>query len=154
MNIEETISAVEQLYHRVTGQQLTPNSIKHTVQPNVDPIALLETRLFELHRLVQDPTVMQHLQPCAPPMSPWESDEKIVLRLDLPAVSKEDVDISLRGNVLLISGTRQLPPQNSNFMPRLNEAAYGQFQRFIQLPIENFTPEISSAIKDGVLEVT
>jgi HSP20 family molecular chaperone IbpA len=154
MNIDETILAVEKLYHDVTGQQLPSGTMKHTVQPNVDPIALLETRLHELHHLLQEPSVWRSLQPWAPPMSIWESDEKILVRLDLPAVGKEDVDISLRGNVLIVTGTRQAIPQMSGFMPRLTEPAFGHFHRAIHLPIENFSPEISSNIKDGVLEIT
>ena len=154
MNIEETITAVEKLYTRVTGQQLPANSMKHPVQSNVDPIALLEMRIGELNHLLQDPKVFQSLQPWTPPVAVWEGDDKILIRLDLPAVCKEDVDISLRGNVLVISGTRQALPQVAGFMPRLTETAFGQFYRAIHLPIENFTPEISSSIKDGVLEIS
>jgi HSP20 family protein len=154
MNIEETITAVEKLYHQVTGQQLPSGTLKHTIQPNVDPIALLEARLHELHQLIQEPSVWRSLQPWTPPMSVWESDEKIIVRLDLPAVGKEDVDISLRGNMLIVTGMRQALPQLAGFMPRLTESAFGHFHRAINLPIENFSPEISSTIKDGVLEIT
>src|ERR1700704_4588422 len=91
MNIDETILEVEKLYHHVTGQQMpATNNTKQTLHTNIDPIALLEMRLHELQQMIQDPAVWTHLQPWTPPMSVWESDEKIILRLDLPAVAKED----------------------------------------------------------------
>lgn len=154
MNIEATISAVENLYTQVTGQTLPAGSTKHSIQPNVDPISLLEVRMTELNHVLQHPSVWRQLQPWTPPMAAWESDEKIMLRLDLPAVGKEDLDISLRGNTLVVSGTRTAMPMMPGFMPRLSECCFGQFYRAIQLPIENVTPEISSTIKDGVLEIS
>lgn len=157
MNIDETISEVEKLYHHVTGQQMPSinnNAAKQTQHTNIDPIILLEMRLNELQQMIQDPVLWKHLQPWTPAMSVWESDEKIILRLDLPAVAKEDVDISLRGSVLCITGTRQSMPQINGFLPRISETHFGRFQRLVQLPIDNATPEISSSIKDGVLEIT
>lgn len=154
MNIEGTIAAVEKLYTQVTGQVLSAGNLKHNIQPNVDPIALLEARLNELHQMLQNPAVLKQLQPWTPPMAIWESEDKILIRVDLPAVSKEEVDISLRGNVLVITGNRSALPLVAGYIPRHTEMAFGQFYRQIQLPIENLTPEVTSSIKDGVLEVS
>ena len=154
MNIDATITAVEKLYTQVTGQTLPAGVVKHSIQSNVDPISLLEVRLAELNQVLQHPAVWRQLQPWTPPMAVWESDDKILIRLDLPAVGKEDLDISLRGNTLVVSGTRTAIPLVAGFMPRLTESAFGQFYRAIQLPLENATPELSSTIKDGVLEIS
>ncbi len=154
MNIDATISAVEKIYTQVTGVTLPAGPLKHSIQPNVDPIALLESRIIELNQLLQNPAVWKQLQPWTPPMAIWESHEKILIRLDLPAVSKEDLDISLRGNTLVVSGNRAALPMIAGYMPRLTESAFGQFYRAIQLPIENITPELTSTIKDGVLEIS
>ena len=153
MNIEETIQQVEALYTKVTGKPFTDGTAKAAIQPTVDPIALLEMRVQHLNQMLMDPQIQAHLQPWAPPISIWESDDKILIRLDTPAISKEDVDISLNGNTLVIHGIRQPLPQAAGFVPRHCETKFGEFQRVVALPFE-FTPEISSSIKDGVLEIS
>ncbi len=153
MNIEETIGQVERLYQQATGQQLPNGQNHHPIQPNVDPIALLEARISDLLSLIQDPRVQKQLQAWAPPLSVWESEEKIFIRVDLPGVSKEDIDISLKNNMVCINGLRRNIPQDAGFMPRLVETQFGHFARNIILPAEIINTEISSSVKDGILEI-
>jgi HSP20 family molecular chaperone IbpA len=154
MNIDDTIHKVEALYYRVTGKQCPDTNGKNAIQPNVDPISLLELRMHQLHELLQDPVIQARMQPWVPAMSIWESDDKILIRLDIPAISKEDVDITLNGNTLVIHGTRQALPHVAGYLPRLCESRFGEFHRQVVLPFENVIPEISSSIKDGVLEIS
>lgn len=153
-NIEETISHIEKLYQRVTGQQLQQTDVKHAFNPNMDPIAVLEMRAQELLTLINDPVVAQVLEPYTPAISVWENEDKILIRLDTPSVSKEDIDISIKGNLLIITGQRKNLPQEAGFMPRLVETRFGTFFRAITLPFESVTSEINSNLRDGVLEVT
>lgn len=154
MNIEETISQVERLYQQATGQQLPNGQAHHPIHPNMDPIALLEARFTELLTMIQDPRVQKQLQPWTPPLSVWESDEKIFIRVDLPGVGKEEIDISLKNNMVYINGLRRNLPQDAGFMPRMVETQFGHFARTVVLPAEIVNTEISSSVKDGVLEIT
>jgi HSP20 family molecular chaperone IbpA len=154
MNIEETIRQVEDLYTRVTGKPCVDGAEKNNVHSNIDPISLMEMRVLQLQQMMQDPVIQAYLQPWTPSVAIWENEDKILVRLDLPATSKEDVDISLNGNVLTIHGVRQPLPQAAGFVPRYCETRFGEFRKVITLPFENVVPEISSAIKDGVLEIS
>ncbi len=154
MNIEETISQLESLYQRATGQKINPNEAGRAMNPNLDPLSVLEYRISELLQVVQDPSVIQKLQPWHPPICVWENEERIIMRLDLPSVSKEDIDISLKGNHLVISGIRKNLAQDAGFMPRLVEAPFGHFLRTVLLPFEAVTSDINSSMRDGVLEIT
>ena len=154
MNIDETISQVEKLFEKATGKQINASDMKYTINPNIDPISLLEARVNQLAQVLNDPAVIQKLQPWNPAASVWENDDKIIVRLDVPAVSKEDVDIALRANMLTISGVRKNLPQDAGFIPRMIEVSYGHFLRSIVLPVEILTSDISSSLRDGVLEVT
>lgn len=155
MKIEETISNIENLYQQVTGQRMNPSEgPSKNVNPNLDPISVLEYRVNELMHLVQDPLILQKLQPWTPPICVWESDDRIIMRLDLPSVSKEDIDISLKANTLVISGVRKNLAQDAGFMPKLVEAPFGHFLRSVVLPFEAVTSDINSSVRDGVLEIT
>jgi|GEM_PF-2208000 len=154
MNIEETITQVEKIFENVTGNKLSGTEVRHNMNSQIDPLTLLEMRVAELTQVIQDPYLVQKLQPWTPPISVWENEDKIIVRLDIPAVSKEDIDIALRGNLLVISGNRKNLPQDAGFRPRLVEGTFGHFLRSIVLPFEAMTSDISSSLRDGVLEVT
>lgn len=154
MNIEQTIEQVEKLYQSVTGQKIPTGEIRHSFNPTIDPIALLESRVQQLTELLQDPQVALHMQPWTPPMSVWESSEKILVRLDLPQVSKEDIDITIHGNTLFVSGIRRNLLQESGFIPRMSEKNFGPFMRALVLPMESVNNDIDSKLQDGVLEIS
>jgi HSP20 family molecular chaperone IbpA len=124
MNIEETIQQVENLYERITGQQVPQGEIKYPVTSNVDPLLLIETRYQELMQRLQDPQIRQRLEPWTPALSVWETEESIFVRVDLPQVKKEDIDISFRGNVLMIAGTRRNFPTTNAMIPKMNETVF------------------------------
>ena len=94
------------------------------------------------------------MQPWTPPMSVWESSEKILVRLDLPQVSKEDIDITIHGNTLFVSGIRRNLLQESGFIPRMSEKNFGPFMRALVLPMESVNNDIDSKLQDGVLEIS
>lgn len=154
MNIDETIVQIEKLYQQATGQQIPTVESHHPIHPNMDPISLLEARYQELMGLLQDPTIQKQLQPWTPSLSVWENDEKIYIRVDLPGVAKEDVDLSVKNNVVIISGLRKNITLEAGLRPKLVETHFGHFLRTVMLPPEVVTAEINSIVKDGVLEIT
>lgn len=154
-NIDNTIEQIEKLYARVTGKSLPANNGNQSSQinPEMDPSLLVDARLHQLLMTLSDPIIQARLQPFAPAVSIWESDEKILLRMDLCGVRKEDIDISVRGNALIISGFRNSVQPDVGFTPRHQELPFGQFFRSINLPLEVTPSEIDSKLEDGTLQV-
>jgi HSP20 family protein len=77
----------------------------------------------------------------------------LVIRADLPGVSLGDVDITLDGNVLTISGQRKAAATEDGANYYLKEVRYGAFRRSMTVP-ENVDPDsIKATFQDGVLEV-
>jgi HSP20 family protein len=75
-----------------------------------------------------------------------------VLHYDLPGVRLEDVDITLDGNVLTISGERKaLTEERVNYY--LNELPYGAFRRSVSVPEGVDADAIKARFENGVLEV-
>jgi HSP20 family protein len=88
----------------------------------------------------------------SPRLAAYAKDSDLVLHADLPGVSLEDVDITLDGNVLTISGERKAATEESvNYY--LNELPYGAFRRSVTVPEGVDADSIKARFENGVLEV-
>jgi HSP20 family protein len=88
----------------------------------------------------------------APRLEAFAKDGDLVIHADLPGVSLEDVDITLDGNVLTISGERKGTTQEG-VSYYLNELPYGQFRRSVAVPEGVDADSIKARFENGVLEV-
>jgi HSP20 family protein len=157
MNIEQTIEQVEKLYQRIAGHEIPASNGAAFAPVNADVNIgqLLELRMTQLLMLLQNPAIQTRLQPWTPPVSIWEADEKITVCVELCGISKSDIDISVRDNFLIISGNRVgiSAAATGVSQPRRLEIPSGPFQRVIALPPQMSTPEITSNLRDGILEI-
>ena len=82
-----------------------------------------------------------------------ESDSNYCLELDLPGINKEDIDIKLDNNMIIIKGEKKLDNEykNSNFHTR--ERFYGTFCRTLALPTNIKDEEVETTFKNGVLNI-
>ena len=83
-----------------------------------------------------------------------ETDSEIQVRAELPGVAPQDVDVSVTGERLVISGEKKIAKesQGNGWMHR--ESACGVFGRTLTLP-ESVDPEkVSAKYENGVLIVT
>ena len=83
----------------------------------------------------------------------YESDNELVVNLDLPGVDPNMVDIRVENNVLTIRGERHLKEkQNENF--HRVERLYGPFARAFTLSTSVDPEKIRANYKAGVLSIT
>ena len=82
-----------------------------------------------------------------------ESDNDIVVRIEVPGLDKEDCEISIDGNMLRLSGSKQLERETDTSTYYLMERAYGTFQRTIMLPRSVDTDRAKASFKNGVVTV-
>ena len=82
-----------------------------------------------------------------------ESDDEIVVKVEIPGVSLEDVDISIDDNHLVISGEKkqEVEEQDRNYC-RV-ERSYGSFRRSLALPSGAEVDSIRASSRDGVLSI-
>ena len=92
-------------------------------------------------------------QSWAPRFAAYSKDGDLVLHADLPGVSLEDVDITLDGNVLTISGERKIRTQEEGVSYYLNELPHGAFRRSVSVPEGVDADSIKARFENGVLEV-
>ena len=85
-----------------------------------------------------------------PRVDTFVKDDKIVVRADLPGVDPKEVDISLEGNVLTVSGERKAEKEEANY----REVSYGRFERRVRVPNGTDPEKIAAKYTNGVLEVS
>lgn len=83
-----------------------------------------------------------------------EADGKLVVKAELPGMSKDDVDIALTDNVLTIRGEKKQEEKREEGEMHVWERSYGSFMRSFTLPCRVSEDQVTAEFKDGVLTVT
>jgi len=83
-----------------------------------------------------------------------ENNESYVIKAELPGVSKNDVKITVRENILTIKGEKKQEKEEKDHNLHRVERSYGSFERSFSLPSNLKSDKIDAAYKDGVLTVT
>jgi HSP20 family protein len=82
-----------------------------------------------------------------------ETDKEYLIRVDLPAVKKEDVHVTLDEGVLTIKGERQQQTGDQNEKFHRIESFHGNFERGFSLPDNVNMDTVRCDSKDGILTV-
>jgi HSP20 family protein len=83
-----------------------------------------------------------------------ETDDAFVFRADMPGVRNEDLEISMIGNQLQISGKREQEQQQDEGRYHTYERAYGSFARVFALPDSADLDNIRAELSNGVLTLS
>ena len=88
-----------------------------------------------------------------PDMDLFEQEGKLVVRADLPGLKREDLEVKVEGETLVVHGHREKEEVEATEYHHC-ERRTGAFTRTVALP-DGFAPDaIEATYKDGVLEVT
>lgn len=115
------------------------------------------SRMRELGRVGQEPgqeaRERDHATAWVPIADIFAEGVDLVIQVELASLRPEDVDVTLSGGVLTISGIRQSrrSMEDTSFYAR--ERFYGEFRRSINLPENIREDAVSAAFENGMLEV-
>jgi HSP20 family protein len=84
-----------------------------------------------------------------PPVDVYQNKDQFTVLAELPGLKKEEIEISLNGDTLSISGERHAEQKYGDLGFR-TERFFGRFQRSLALPA---VVKVKATYKDGILEV-
>jgi HSP20 family protein len=90
----------------------------------------------------------------SPAVDIYETADSIVLKAELPGLSRENIDIQVRDNTLTLKGERKFEREVKDENYLRIERSYGAFQRGFSLPAVIQQDKIKATFKEGVLEVS
>ena len=82
-----------------------------------------------------------------------DQPDEILARAELPGMKKEDIHVSVTGDMLTIEGERKVEEKVEEKDYYCCEGSYGKFHREFMLPVVVHKEKIISTYKDGILEV-
>ena len=83
----------------------------------------------------------------------WETAKSVIIRIEMPGVRKEDLDIAVRGHVLVVRGVKRSEGEHEGRRYSLMERAYGTFERTIPVTHEVDRDGAEVSYQYGVLTV-
>ena len=83
----------------------------------------------------------------------FEDDKKIVVRIEVPGMEKNDFDIEMHDDVLVVRGEKHLESESGEGRYRVLQCAYGSFSRAIRLPTSIAFDQAKATYDKGVLKI-
>ncbi len=83
----------------------------------------------------------------------WETAQSVIIRMEMPGMRKEDIDVSIHGNLLRFRGEKRSGGDYEDRLYRLVERAYGRFERTIPVPHSIDEQQAEVSYQDGVITV-
>ena len=95
-----------------------------------------------------------HATELAPSVDVLQKDGDLVVRVEMPGVKPEDVDVAVHNRVLSIFGERRVDEEEEHAGYYVRELRHGSFRRSMILPEGVDEEKIHARYQDGILEVT
>ena len=92
-------------------------------------------------------------RPLLAPMEVFDSDGNTVVRLELPGMTMDDIDISVSDGTLTIKGEKKAEKEIKEEGRYCSERVYGSFRRTLSVPKELDESKIHATYDNGILEV-
>ncbi len=115
-----------------------------------DPLRDLRAWQERLERLAA-----QHATAWAPPIDVYETDDRYVITVEVPGITRDGVELALQENRLTIRGSRpaDLPEHDPRHYHQV-ERGHGSFLRTFEFVDAVDQEKIAADLRDGVLTVT
>jgi|SRR5947209_11746926 len=88
-----------------------------------------------------------------PPVDVYEDEHNLVLKLEIPGLNEEDLNVSLENNTLTVQGERKFEKEEKEENFHRIERRYGSFTRTFRLPNTVDTDKVEASYDKGILKV-
>jgi len=83
----------------------------------------------------------------------WETAQLVFVRIEVPGVSREDLDVSITTHAVVVRGVKRSDGEHKERLYNLMERAYGRFERSVPITHEVNRDRAEVSYKDGVVTV-
>ena len=90
----------------------------------------------------------------APPVDIVNVNDRVEIRVEVPGLSEDDINVSITENVLTLKGEKKYESDENAGEYRRVERKYGKFQRSFTLPGNLQTDQTEAGFKNGVLTIS
>lgn len=114
------------------------------------------SRMRQLLSTLDDPTRSAFPEPQAgvfPLLNVSSTAENYIVRAELPGIKAEELDITVSGSNLTLSGERKIPEESQAARYHRREREAGKFSRALTLPGPLNSDKVTASLKNGILTV-
>jgi HSP20 family protein len=148
LDIEQAIREVGIVYQTLTGRQIEAGRSDLPPETDGGARAHVEDRYRQFKTMMGAEAASAAPPAWLPAIAVIEQEKEVRYEIDLPAVNRENVGVSVVGGFLVVRGQRDGAPA------RYAERPAGTFQRVIALPPQARHDGVKASLRDGVLAVT
>ena len=122
-------------------------------------LSTMQERLTRMNRLFRQSNSPEGAEDAltttsfAPPVDIYEDEHNITLKLEVPGIDENDIDVRIDNNTLTVHGERKLEKDEKEENFRRVERHYGSFTRSFTLPSSVDTGQVSADYAKGVLKI-
>ena len=124
------------------------------------PFAVMRRMQDEFDRWFSNPGASRNWLPSpdeqldwAPAVDVFQRGSDLVIRADVPGLSKDDIEVEVNDDAVTIRGERRHEKEEEREGVYRSERSYGTFARVVPLPEGTITDSAKATFKDGVLEI-
>ncbi|MBI2932886.1 MAG: Hsp20/alpha crystallin family protein [Planctomycetes bacterium] len=155
--LDQMLSDVRHLYEQATGTPYSREKLRGrplAVPKEADAEAFLYQQIAHLRNLLAARTspFWSTTPLWMPVLDAYEAGAALVLRIELPGLTREDVTLSIGESLVVLKGERTFRMSDRDATVLARERFYGPFERWIPLPYR-VKPEVEAKFENGVLEI-
>src|SRR6266436_5395120 len=129
-----------------------------TVLTRWDPFREFSTLQDRMNRLFQqsygDREEALTASNFAPAVDVYEDEHNVTLKIEVPGIEEQDIDVRIENNVLTVHGERRIEKEEKEENYRRVERQYGSFTRTFNLPTTVDAEKVSADYDKGVLKIS
>lgn len=120
----------------------------------VHELGRASNRMYDVyHNPHPTPQGEERTQAWVPTADAFVRGGDLIIRVELPGIRRGDINVTLSGGVLTLSGVRDNDFETKDSGFYLRERLYGAFRRSMSLPENVGEQDLEANFEDGVLEI-
>lgn len=88
-----------------------------------------------------------------PAVDVFENQEEVIVKAELPGLTKGDIQVNVTGSTVTLSGEKKKEEEVKDEDYTYQERKYGRFSRSVSLPCDVKADQAKATFRDGILEI-